>query len=84
MPRLSNENKNADRLISIARLPIAENNEETTLYREAVKLANERSFPVRMTIAIENVTLSEAAQIGYLRGLHDAALSINRPHPIGD
>ena len=52
--------------------------EDLPKYYNALEVADKRAFPVNMAAAIETLSLNDAAMIGYLRGINDAAITLKR------
>ena len=56
--------------------------EDLPKYYNALEVADKRAFPVNMAAAIETLSLNDAAMIGYLRGINDAAITLKRKRAI--
>ena len=58
---------------------------EIKTLKSGLVVADKRAFPVNMRMAIGNLSLNDAAKIGYLRGLDDAQETIKSKsniHPL--
>ena len=77
MTRKKSRHAKFDCLLTQARMTDI-SKEDLPKYYNALEVADKRAFPVNMAAAIETLSLNDAAMIGYLRGINDAAITLKR------